>query len=194
MALHSTGKQAHFPNYNNSLYNRGRIGPKSLNLQYEAWNSENSSKSFTATQATPLVSSQICGHKQFIRSLKTFCLHDSFGVMFQHTIYCLAMLCEILLLLDDQVCGMWVGTLQNEKTTTMLQASSWELCYEKIQSYSVQKSFTLDFFYGYVTKKQGIKKARGFMFHKKGENKLTTQYICNEKAFTHIYKTSTQYM
>lgn len=78
MALHSTGKQAHFPNYNISLYNRGRIGPKSLNLQYEAWNSENSSKSFTATQATPLVSSQICGHKQFIRSLKTFCLYDSF--------------------------------------------------------------------------------------------------------------------
>lgn len=37
MALHSTGKPAHFPNYNNSLCNRGCIGPKCLNLQYEAW-------------------------------------------------------------------------------------------------------------------------------------------------------------
>lgn len=88
----------------------------------------------------------------------------------QCTIYCLAMLWEIILLLVDLVCGMWVGTLQNEKTTTTccrLLLGSYVMKRYNHSQYirALHWNFSMDMW----QKKQGIKKARGFTFHKKGE-------------------------
>lgn len=188
MALHSTGKQAHFPNYNNSLYNRERIAPSvwTYSMKHEHWKQQqifyqNSSHSFTS------ISSEICGRKQLIRSLKTLgWLYDSFGVMFQCTIYGLAMLWEILLLLVDLVCGMWVGTLQHEKTTTCSRLLLGSYVMKRYNHSQYIRTLHWNFSMDMWQKNQGIEKGRGFTFHKKKETNSPRSISAMRVIHTHL--------
>lgn len=163
MALHSTGKQAHFPNYNNSLYNRERIGPKCLNLQYEAWTLKKAAN--LLPKLKPLLHINIIRDmwpqaiNPFIKNIRLI-LWQFWGHVSMH-----------YLLFGNAVrnyfasgwFGLWnVGwdPLKWENNNNMLQASAWELCYEKIKSESVYKNFTLEFFYGYETEKPRNQKSQ----------------------------------
>lgn len=120
--------------------------------------------------------------------------------MLQCSIYCLAMLWEMILLLVDLVCGMWVGTLQNEKTTTTCCRLLLGSCVMKRYNHSqyirdLHWNFDMDIGYiGYVTnpEKKGIWEARGFMFHK--EEKINSPLQVAHLLWvssTYIYKTCT---
>lgn len=132
MALHSTGKQAHFPNYNNSLYNHGHIRPESLKLQYEAW---------TLKPAANLLPQLL--HYNIITDMWLQAIH----LFIKKIIACMTVLgsCYNALftvwhtvrkLFASGWFGLWnvVWNPSKSENNNMLQAFSWELCYEKIQS------------------------------------------------------------